>query len=189
MRQLAVPLLLVLGLADVGEAEPRRARKTPSQSALGNPKEDDAALPPAPAPFIDASRTEADVALVRALLWAFEPAPLEIRLLAVEDLALLGDVRALNPLAQLVFDPHPSVQAAALRAVTRFQHRRAEEILCNAVQHPHVSERLKTQALEALLFQRSASARAFLSQVAGSSRHGYSLRNTAQRVLAQWGAT
>lgn len=104
-------------------------------------------------------------ALMRAVLWAFEPAPIEIRIQAIEDLGLLGDPRSLNVLAQFVLDPNPHLARAGVRAVALFKHPRAEEILCNVTRHPALPEELKVLALQYLPMQNSASAIRFLRQV------------------------
>ncbi|WP_244222444.1 HEAT repeat domain-containing protein, partial [Corallococcus praedator] len=129
-----------------------------------------------------------DTALLRGLLWAAEPAPEEIRTLAIEDLALLGDPRALDPLAAFIWDPNPRIQQAALRAVALFQHRRAEEILGNVVRHPRLPDALKIQALGGLLYQRTPTARRSVQDVAADSRVGYAVQNAARSVAAQWDA-
>ncbi|RKH75263.1 HEAT repeat domain-containing protein [Corallococcus sp. AB045] len=129
-----------------------------------------------------------DVSLLRGLLWAAEPAPEEIRTLAIEDLALLGDARALDPLAAFIWDPNPRIQQAALRAVALFQHRRAEEILGNVVRHPRLPDALKIQALGGLLYQRTPTARRVVQDVAADSRVGYAVQNAARSVASQWEA-
>ncbi|MBX7116248.1 MAG: HEAT repeat domain-containing protein [Myxococcaceae bacterium] len=160
------------------------AGKTDRGSSLGNAKEDSApgdavvALNGLPRP------TEApDVALLRGLIWSFEPNPAEIRSLAIEDLGLLGDTRALNPLAQLVVDPNPMVQVAALRAVALMRHPRAEEILCNVVRHPQLSEKLKLRALEWVVFQRTPTSQTFLQQVSTGPSFSRALQNQAKLLL------
>ena len=89
-----LPLLLALLVAGSVAAQPRR----PGVS-LGNTKDDEepkkAALAPA----------RPDVGLLRGLIFATEPNPMEVRIQAIEDLGLLGDPRALNVLAQMIFDP------------------------------------------------------------------------------------
>ncbi|MGE6763765.1 HEAT repeat domain-containing protein [Corallococcus interemptor] len=129
-----------------------------------------------------------DDSLLKGLLWAAEPAPEEIRALAIEDLALLGDTRALDPLAAFIWDPNPRIQQAALRAVALFQHRRAEEILGNVVRHPRLPDALKIQALGGLLYQRTATARRVVQDVAADSRVGYAVQNAARSVASQWEA-
>lgn len=124
-----------------------------------------------------------DAAVLRAVLWAFEPAPPEIRVIAVEDLGLLGDARVLNPLAQLVSDPNPLVQQAAVRAISVIRHPRAEEILANVVRHPTLPEKLKLQALGTLLFQNTRSSLLFLHMVARNAQYSVNLQNAARRVL------
>lgn len=130
----------------------------------------------------------ADAALLRGLLWATEPTPEEIRVTAIEDLALLGDPRALNPLAALLWDPNPRVQAAALRAIALFQHPRAEEILSGVVRHSKLADALKLQALDGLLYQRTASARATVEAASRDPRLPLAIQSAALNVAARWGA-
>ena len=158
-----------------------------SPSSLGTPKEDEGE-PAAPAHKGKCpTPSEADAALVRALLFSLEPAPTEIRVIAVGDLALLGDARALNPLAQLIFDTNPAVQTAALDAVSHFETPRAEEILSNVVRHPVVAERLKLQAIEALVLQRSPTSRELLERLGSSNAFGYALQSAARKAVQEWG--
>ena len=148
---------------------------------LGSPREDEPEPEKvAPAPFF-----EADLALLRALLWALEPAPTEIRVIAVEDLGLLGDPRALNPLAELLVDPNPAVQAAALRSIAAMRYPRSEEILTNVARHPTLPERLKLNAVDLVLFQNTPSAIMFLKQVARGTAFNFNLQNAARRALAE----
>jgi HEAT repeat protein len=127
-----------------------------------------------------------DTALLRGLLWTTEPTPEEVRAMAIEDLALLADPRALNPLAALLWDPSPRIQAAALRAVALFQHPRAEEILAQVVRTATLPDALKLQALDGLLYQRTASARATVETVSKDPRLPASLQSAALGVLARW---
>jgi len=164
-----------------------RAGARPS-SPLGSGKEDDAPPPMMAAPSASQAGVEADRALVRALLFVYEPAPVEIRVLAVEDLALLGDSRALNVLGSLVLDPNPQIQLAAARAVRAFQTPRAEEILENIVRHPRTTDALKLYAVQSLPLQRSPTAREFLLQVMqGEDRFGPQLAQAARNALARAG--
>lgn len=110
-----------------------------------------------------------DTTLVRALGYAFEPTPVEVRALAIEDLGFLGDSRALNALAQLCLDPNPALARAAIRAIGAIRNPRAEEILSNVVRHPGIPEATKLKALELLPFQNSWTALRFVSQVARST--------------------
>jgi HEAT repeat protein len=130
----------------------------------------------------------ADAALLRGLLWAAEPAPEEIRTIAIEDLALLGDPRALNPLVAYLWDPNPRIQAAALRAIALFQHPRAEEILSGIVRHPKLADALKIQALDGLLYQRTASARATVEAASRDPRQPLAIQSAALNVAARWAA-
>ncbi len=128
---------------------------------------------------------DADLALLRALLWALEPAPTEIRVIAVEDLGLLGDPRALNPLAELLIDPNPAVQSAALKSIAALRYPRSEEILTNVARHPTLPERLKLSAVDAVLFQNTSTAIVFLKQVSRSSSFNFNLQSAAKRALAE----
>jgi len=128
-----------------------------------------------------------DVALLRAILWAFEPAPEEIRVLAIEDLGLLGDPRALEVLGSLLGDPSPRIQAAAVRAVRAFPSPRAEEILTSLVRQGAAREELRADAIEALAFQRSPSSIQFLRSVFAGAAYGARLQAAARRALEHAG--
>ncbi|WIG96729.1 HEAT repeat domain-containing protein [Myxococcus sp. SDU36] len=145
---------------------------------------------PAPTPPAEAAPAPAtdDAALLRGLLGAVRPAPAEIRAIAIEDLALLGDARALDALATLLWDPNPRIQQAALRAVTLFQHPRAEELLANVVRHPRLPDALKIQALNGLVFQRTPTARRAVQDAAVDSRLSAGVQNAARTVVSQWDA-
>ncbi len=138
---------------------PLAAWATPPSKAIGSTKEEPELVCPAPP-------TNPDVGLMRAITWAFEPAPLEVRTQAIEDLGLLGDPRALNPLAQLCLDPNPLLARAAVRAIAAMRHPRAEEILSNVVRHPTVSEQVRLRALELLPYQNTWSAIRFVTTLA-----------------------
>ncbi|AEI66553.1 HEAT repeat domain-containing protein [Corallococcus macrosporus] len=141
--------------------------------------------PPAPAEAAPAPATD-DTALLRGLLGAARPAPEEIRAIAIEDLALLGDARALDTLATLLWDPNPRIQQAALRSVALFQHPRAEEILANVVRHPRMPDALKIQALNGLVFQRTPTARQAVQDAAVDARLTAGVQNAARTVVSQW---
>ena len=177
-------LIALAALAFAASAAPKR-----SAASLGNAKDEDPDFAPRPEALASLSLgcADDDAALARGLAFAFEPAPVEIRVIAIEDLALLGDPRALNPLAALIFDSQQAVQGAALRAVSQFAAPRAEEILSNIVRHPALPERLKLQAVEALVFQRAPTARQMLASVAGSQNYTLGLRNAARQALDNWG--
>ncbi|GHG91916.1 HEAT repeat domain-containing protein [Comamonas sp. JC664] len=148
-----------------------------------------AAVAPAAAPASpEATVASDDTALLRGLLGAVKPAPEEIRAMAIEDLALLGDARALDSLALLLWDPNPRIQQAALRAVALFQHTRAEEILANVVRHPRLPDALKIQALNGLIFQRTPTARRAVQDAAVDSRLTAGVQNAARTVVSQWDA-
>lgn len=153
------------------------------KGSLGSAQDEDE---PAPRPSSASSGTpEADLALLRGLLWATEPAPTEIRVIAVEDLGLLGDPRALNPLAELLVDPNPAVQAAALRSIGTLRWPRAEEILTNVARHPTLPERLKLAAVDLVLYQNTNTAIAFLKFVAKGTHFNFNLQNAAKKALAE----
>ncbi len=129
------------------------------------------------------ARVEADAALGRALVWAFEPNPEEIRLMAIEDLALLGDPRALDGLLLLVRHPRGRIQGTALRSISRFQTPRAEQILTEVVSSADFPEPLRLMAVDFLVYQRTPSAKAFLASVQKDFRYGYKFREGAQKAL------
>ncbi|MBE2250269.1 MAG: HEAT repeat domain-containing protein [Myxococcus sp.] len=171
-----VCLLLLLALPVL--AQPRKA------SAFGNTKDDDEPASPQPsAPAAECAG--ADVALLRGLLFATEPNPLEVRVQAIEDLGLLGDARALNPLAQLVFDPNARVWSAALRAIGAIRHPRAEEILSNIIRHPQLAEAQKLKALEYLPFQNTPSAIRFIASVQRTTTLPSGVQNLGRRIMLE----
>ncbi len=181
---LAATTVSTLGLAAKGGA-PQPTSAAPS--ALGSAKEDDAGflemLRPASA-AVPRVAAMSDVAFMRGVIWAFEPAPPEIRTQAIEDLGLLGDPRALNVLAQIALDPNPQFARAAVRATGLMHHTRAEEILCNIVRHPTLPEALKVQALELLPLQNTGSAIRFLNQVVGGG-FSYAVQGAARTALSE----
>jgi HEAT repeat protein len=128
-----------------------------------------------------------DAALLRALLWATQPAPEEIRTLAIEDLALLGDPRALGPLSAMLWDPNPRIQQAVVRAVALFQHPLAEEILTSVVRSTRLPDALKIQALDGLLYQRTPSARGTVETASRDPRLPLAIQSAALNVSARWG--
>lgn len=164
-------VVLALGLASVALAAPPR-------KSIGSAKEDDAA----PATASPGAMSGADVALFRAMQWAFEPAPMEIRVQAVEDLGLLGDTRGINAAAQFVLDPNPQLVRAAIRAISTVRHPRAEEILSNVVRHPSIPDSTKVLALQALPFQNTWSAIRFLHSSARNTALPYAVLSAAQRI-------
>jgi hypothetical protein len=174
MRRSACLLLLL--------AVPALAQKP---SVLGNTKDDEDEWAKKPARPAAAPSAGADVALLRGLLFATEPNPLEVRTQAIEDLGLLGDPRALNPLAQMVFDPNPAVWTAALRAIGAMRHPRAEEILSNIVRHPSLSEAHKLKALEYLPFQNTASAIRFIAAVPRTTTLPTGVQNLGRRIMLE----
>ena len=146
-------------------------------AAIGSAKEDE------PCP-LKTPTSGLDLAFQRGLLWAFEPAPLEIRGQAIEDLGLLGDTRALNPLAVMSLDPNPVISRAAVRAVGNMRHPRAEEILSNLVRHPTAPLATKQLALSLLPFQNTATALRFIHATARQPTGAYELLQLARTLSA-----
>lgn len=169
MTRLAVAALCALSLSALA-AGPKRGL------AIGSAKEDD------PCPKTPTSGP--DLAFQRGLLWAFEPAPLEIRGQAIEDLGLLGDTRALNPLASMSLDANPLIARAAVRAVASMRHPRAEEILSNLVRHPTAPPATKQLALSLLPFQNTATALRFIHATARQPSGSSELLQLARSLSA-----
>jgi HEAT repeats len=169
--RLHAALLVCLGPSLVFSAGPKK---------LGLSKEDECTEAKAPA----TAQASKDRALSLALLWALEPAPLEIRTQAIEDLGLLGDPRALNALAQLSTDFNPLIARAAVRAVGLMRHERAEEILSNIVRHPTIPEGIKVAALSQLPFQNTWRAIRTIRQLASTGSNNPAQLNALVRQLA-----
>ena len=131
------------------------------------------------------SPSEADLSLLRGLLYAFQPGPREIRILAIEDLALLQDPRALDALRQLAFDPDPQIALAAVKSISHLRHPRAEEILAEVIRTPSSSQMIQVTAVRALPFQRSLSALELLHDLSTSNDFGPQVRNSAQAMLSE----
>lgn len=148
--------------------------------AIGSAKEDE----PCPAPAKAPASSGADVAFLRGVTWAFEPAPLEVRGQAIEDLGLLGDTRALNPLAALSLDANPAIAKAAVRAIGNMRHPRAEEILSNLVRHPTAPLATKQIALSLLPYQNTATALRFIHATARQPTGSYELLQQARSLSA-----
>jgi hypothetical protein len=138
------------------------ALSAPPKKAIGNVHDEFPLDPPAPPRGPDA-------ALLRALGFAFEPLPPEVRVQAIEDLGFLGDPRVLNPLAQLCLDPNPAFARAAVRAIAVFQHPRAEEILSNVIRHPNIPATVKLRAIELLPYQNTWTSIRLVFQIARSA--------------------
>lgn len=150
------------------------------RKTLGNGKDDDEV----PRPVAPPARN-ADLALLRGLMFASEPNPLEVRIQAIEDLGLLGDARAVNSLAQLVYDPNAQIWTAALRAIGAIRHPRSEEVLSNIIRHPALSEGHKLKALELLPFQNTPSALRFINGVPRTTTLPTSVQNLGRRILLE----
>ena len=182
---LALYALVVPSIADAQTASKRGRKPTPAPAAAPVPK---AEAQPTPADALASTEwvpptNEADIALLRALLYALEPAPREIRIIAVEDLALLGDPRALDALAHLVFDRDPEVARAAVRTVTRFRHPRAEQMLGNIIRHPALPDALKVIAVEGVQFQDALRSRQLLNDIFLSPALSTAVRSAARITL------
>jgi hypothetical protein len=171
MTRLSAVALCAVSLSALAAA-PKRG------TAIGSAKEDE------PCPVPRAVTSGADLAFLRGLTWAFEPAPLEIRGQAIEDLGLLGDTRALNPLAAMSLDANPAIARAAVRAVANMRHPRAEEILANLVRHPTAPLATKQLALSLLPFQNTATALRFIHATARQPTGSYELLQQARTLSA-----
>lgn len=172
MTRLAVAVLCGLSVSVFAAAGPKRGL------AIGSSKEDE------PCPVKAAATSGADLAFLRAVTWAFEPAPLEIRGQAIEDLGLLGDTRALNPLASMSLDANPAIARAAVRAVGNMRNPRAEEILANLVRHPTAPLAIKQLALSLLPYQNTATALRFIHATARQPTGAYELLQQARTLSA-----
>jgi hypothetical protein len=165
-------------------ARPRLKAAKPTGPSLAPGRDEDfeEVAPPRDA---DAVPVADDPTLLRATLWAFEPAPREVRILAIEDLGLLGDARLLNALAHLIYDPDLAAQLAAVRAIRAIRHPRAEEILQNVVRHPTLPAALKQLALESVIFQNTRSALVFIWNIGHNPQWGATLHGVARRLLLE----
>jgi hypothetical protein len=168
MTTMRLALLTVVALSTLALAR--------APSRIGSSREEECPAPP------PAQERTADLVLLRALGWAFEPAPVEVRAQAIEDLGLLGDPRALNALAELCFDPNPVLSKAAVRAIASIRAPRAEEILANVVRHPGVTEATRVRALELLPYQNTWSALRFIHFTASQPNPSAAVGNTAARL-------
>lgn len=188
MRSLAFIFLIATASAAFAQGAPRTSKR-PASVLKGDDDDEPIRISVKKAdPAAAALCGDSERALGLALSFAFEQAPEEIRVVAVEDLALLGDARALDAIASLVLDANPKIQAAAVRAAAQFTTLRATQILENVVRHPRLSGELKEQALRALPFQRRDRARDFLAAVAKAPSYNPALRQAAQQSLAVFDA-
>jgi hypothetical protein len=172
MTRLLAAAVCVLSLSAIA-APPKKS------TAIGSSKEDE----PCPAP--SSVTTGPDLAFVRAVQWAFEPAPPEIRSQAIEDLGLLGDARSLNLLAPLTLDANQVYARAAVRAVALIRHPRAEEILANLVRHPTAPTGTKQLALVLMPYQNTPTALRFIHFTAKQASGNYELLNAARALSSQ----
>jgi len=141
-----------------------------------------AGLPP-----LVAAPADADRALIAAIAAAVEPGPLEVRVLAIEELGLLGDVRAV-PLVRriLLAEPQVALQRAAVRALRALGTAQAVSVLDEALKSGRLSSEGSREVLAALPSLRWEASRAALTwaSVNGAS---YELRFAAEAALARFG--
>lgn len=145
------------------------------------------AVPPAGLPPLVAAPADADRALIAAIAAAVEPGPLEVRVLATEELGLLGDVRAV-PLVRriLLAEPQVALQRAAVRALRALGTAQAVSVLDEALKSGRLSTEGSREVLAALPYLRWEASRAALTwaSVNGAS---YELRFAAEAALARFG--
>ncbi len=126
-----------------------------------------------------------DVQLLRALQWAWAPAPIAVRVQAIEDLGFLQDPRAIDALGAMAFDANQHVALAAVRAVAAIPHPRAEEVLGNVLRAPNLSPTLRVRALSLLPFQNTGSALRQVHAVTHQLGYPAEVLTTARRLAAQ----
>jgi HEAT repeat protein len=111
---------------------------------------------------------EADRAFVAAVQEAVRPAPVEVRVLAVEDLGLLGDPRATSLLRRLLFaERSVAIQRAAVRALRALGTAEAAQVLDEALRVQLPLE-VSTELVLALPYLRWTRARETLAWAAGA---------------------
>lgn len=172
----AMKRIVAAAVVSVAMTSVAAAPKRPASTLSAKDDEPTPMVAPLPGP---------DVAVLRGIGWAFEPAPVEVRAQAIEDLGFLQDPRALNPLAVLTLDANPIVARAAVRAVGAIRHPRAEEILCNLVRHPSASSAIKQQALSLIAFQNTPTALRFVHFTARQSQAAFEVLQLAKKLSAQ----
>jgi HEAT repeat protein len=128
---------------------------------------------------------EADRAFVAAVEEAVRPAPVEIRVTAVEDLGLLGDARALSLLRRLLHaERNTAVQRAAVRALRSLGTAEAVQVLDEALRVQLPLE-VSTELVLALPYLRWARAREALAWAAGADGPP-ALREVARLSLSRF---
>jgi HEAT repeat protein len=145
------------------------------------------APPPAGAPPLVAAPADADRALLAATSAAVEPAPLEVRVLAVEELGLLGDTRAVPLLRRLLIsESQPALQRAAVRALRALGTPEAVSVLDEGLRTGRLSYEAARELVAALPYLRWEAARAALAWAAANAAT-YEVRAAAQSALARFG--
>lgn len=128
---------------------------------------------------------EADRAFAAAVEEAVRPAPVEVRVWAVEDLGLLGDPRATMLLRRLLFsERHAAIQRAAVRALRALGNAEATQVLDEALRVQLPLE-VSTELVLALPYLRWARAREALVWAAGAEAP-LALREVAALSLARF---
>ena len=141
---------------------------------------------PAGAPPLVAAPSDADRALLAASSAAVEPAPLEVRVLAVEELGLLGDGRTIPLLRRLlVAEQHPALQRAAVKALRALGTPAAASVLDEALRTARLSVEGAREVVSALPWLRWEQSRATL-QWAAAHAASPELRAAAQAALARF---
>lgn len=141
---------------------------------------------PSDAPPLVGAPSDADRALIAASSAAVEPGPLEVRVLAVEDLGLLGDGRAVPLLRRLlVTEQHPALQRAAVKALRALGSPAAASVLDEALRTARLSLEGARELLSALPWLRWEQSRATLQWAAASAALP-ELRAAAQAALARF---
>jgi HEAT repeat protein len=122
---------------------------------------------------------------VAAVEEAVRPAPVEIRIVAVEDLGLLGDARATSVLRRLLHsERNPAIQRAAVRALRALGTAEAVQVMDEALRVQLPAE-VSVELLVALPYLRWARARETLAWAA-SEEGPPQLRDVALRSLARF---
>lgn len=128
---------------------------------------------------------DADRAFVAAVEEATRPAPVELRVIAVEDLGLLGDLRAAPVLRRLLHAERSlAVQLAAVRALRALGTEEVAAVLDEALRVGLPLE-LCTELVLALPYLRWGRAREALAWAAGPDAPA-ALRPVAQLSLARF---
>lgn len=146
-----------------------------------------APLPPGMPPLV-AAPSDADRALISASAAAVGPGPLEVRVLAVEDLGLLGDPRAVPLLRRLLLtELQGPLQRAAVRALRALGSEACVSVLDEALRTNRLTHEGARELLASLPYLRWEMARAALVWAAANGST-YDLRAAAGAALARFDA-